>query len=90
MANRQIITAQCGCLVPATKQYAQKHSCSKCGAVCCDRHLYFYVDENNIAITRNSRPYCAQCYNDLSKYTLKFNLLKKYYNEDKNSNFIQP
>ena len=62
MANRQLKTAKCGCLIPATKQFAAKHTCSKCGEPCCEKHLYFYVDGNNIAITRNSKLYCEQCY----------------------------
>lgn len=38
-----------------------KNYCSKCGKVYCDRHIYFYVDGNNIAITRNAPPLCWAC-----------------------------
>lgn len=36
--------------------------CSKCGKNVCLRHIYQYVDESNIAITRNSPMLCAECY----------------------------
>ena len=36
--------------------------CSKCGKDVCLAHVYQYVDESNIAITRNLPMLCAECY----------------------------
>lgn len=32
--------------------------CSVCKAPTCPRHTYYYVDESNIAVTRNALPKC--------------------------------
>ena len=37
--------------------------CNKCGKVLKLKQLYSYVDGNNGAITKNSKSYCAKCYN---------------------------
>ena len=36
--------------------------CKKCGKDFCLRHIYQYVDESNIAITKNSPLLCAEYY----------------------------
>lgn len=36
--------------------------CSECSQSFCQRHIYYYIDEANIAITKNSKPYCEDCY----------------------------
>lgn len=36
--------------------------CKKCGKDLCLGHIYQYVDESNIAITKNSPMLCAECY----------------------------
>lgn len=57
--------ATCGCEIPATKKFEQKNKCSKCNNVFCGKHLYFYVDGNNISITKNSKNYCETCYKEI-------------------------
>jgi hypothetical protein len=39
--------------------------CAKCGTGLCAKHAYTYVDGNNGAITRNSRPHCERCYREV-------------------------
>ena len=53
---------KCGCEVPKK----EIHQCSKCAESFCGRHIYYYIDEANISITRNSKPHCKQCY--IEKY----------------------
>jgi hypothetical protein len=53
-------TLDCGCTVTTKKEI---HFCRDCGLRVCSKHLYFYVDESNIAITKNSPGLCADCYN---------------------------
>ena len=36
--------------------------CSKCGKLKTDKELFYYVDGNNISITKNARAYCYKCY----------------------------
>jgi hypothetical protein len=48
----------CGCDVNKKEQY----TCSLCNQLFCGKHIYFYIDESNIAITRNSKPHCETCY----------------------------
>jgi hypothetical protein len=36
--------------------------CGKCGADICPTDTRYYVDEANIAITRNAIPECAMCF----------------------------
>ena len=36
--------------------------CGKCGAPACASDTFFYVDDTNAAITRNSTPECAHCH----------------------------
>jgi ribosomal protein S27AE len=38
------------------------YSCAKCGKELRANETYYYVDGNNIAITKNSKPYCGACY----------------------------
>jgi len=57
------IIAKCGCEISATN----KNKCSKCGRIFCNKHLYSYVDGNNISITKNSKSYCKKCYNEIYK-----------------------
>lgn len=40
----------------------EQNECSKCGEIFCGKHIFYYVDGNNIAITRNSEGYCRNCY----------------------------
>lgn len=35
--------------------------CSKCSNIDKYRNMFFYVDESNIAITKNSKPICKTC-----------------------------
>ena len=62
-------TADCGCLVNFAAKYKGKeyHFCTVCGKMICNSHLWRWVDENNISITKNARPYCEICYS--KKYT---------------------
>jgi hypothetical protein len=53
---------KCGCDVPKN----EVHQCSKCADSFCGRHIYYYIDEANIAITKNSKPHCEKCY--IEKY----------------------
>ena len=39
-----------------------KNTCRMCGKPFCNSHLYSYVDESNIAITKNSPLLCKECY----------------------------
>ena len=57
------IVAKCGCDV-AKKDMLQ---CNGCNEHFCGRHIYFYIDEANIAITKNSRPHCEKCYKEKYK-----------------------
>ena len=36
--------------------------CSECKSILCSKHIYFYVDGNNISITKNAKPHCKECY----------------------------
>ena len=36
--------------------------CSNCGLKFCRKHIYSYVDGNNIAITKNAPALCIKCY----------------------------
>ena len=36
--------------------------CRTCGRAFCGKHIYFYVDENNGAITKNSPERCKECW----------------------------
>jgi hypothetical protein len=38
--------------------------CSECKEVKCGKHIYYYVDEANKSITKNSKPYCKNCYRE--------------------------
>lgn len=51
---------KCGCIVTNKKQ---KYSCKSCGSELCAKHIYYYTDESNIAITKNSPGLCYDCYN---------------------------
>lgn len=46
----------CGC------QSKEHGACSNCGKKFCFKHLFFYVDESNTAITQNSPELCDSCY----------------------------
>jgi hypothetical protein len=39
-----------------------KQRCYKCAAEICHADTRFYVDEANIAITRNAPPECSMCF----------------------------
>jgi len=52
------IDCDCGCQKPKK----ETGTCTRCVGRFCHSHLYSYVDESNAAITRNSPPYCKQCY----------------------------
>ncbi len=52
------ILANCGCEI----KKKEAMYCSKCGNIFCPKHLFFYVDGNNISITKNSKPHCERCY----------------------------
>ena len=41
---------------------AKKYVCAGCGKELTPEDACFYVDGCNIAITRNSPPYCRSCY----------------------------
>lgn len=36
-------------------------NCSVCHEWFCNRHIYYYADESNIAITNSARPKCSEC-----------------------------
>lgn len=59
------ITGSCGCEISDAKNHIGKDVmiCSKCGQKCCDKHYYFSVDGNNIAITKTnfSHGICHTC-----------------------------
>ena len=38
--------------------------CSNCNDIKCLKHIYSYVDESNIAITKNSPLFCRICYRE--------------------------
>jgi len=54
----------CGC-DPVTKDKLYK--CAKCGKYFCGEHVFCYVDESNIAITKNSPNLCKDCYEETYK-----------------------
>jgi hypothetical protein len=54
--------AQCGCEVPKFKYFARDNTCTKCSGLFCPKHIYTYVDESNIAITKNAPKLCEACY----------------------------
>lgn len=37
------------------------HACNRCGKALCDAHTHYYVDGQNIAITKSAPPQCATC-----------------------------
>ncbi len=39
-----------------------ENKCLKCGEIFCAKHIYFYVDESNESITKNSAGWCRNCY----------------------------
>lgn len=43
---------------------SKNNCCSGCGKQLPDKLLFSYVDESNIAITKNSPYYCWRCYNE--------------------------
>ena len=60
--------------------------CEECKKSLCSEHAYFYIDENNGAITNNSPYLCKRCYekkyhkkilSDVEKF--KNNLIKNFY-----------
>lgn len=48
----------CGCNVRNKKEIFK---CSKCNKSLCSKHSYYYVDENNVAITNNASANCEDC-----------------------------
>jgi len=38
------------------------YKCSNCGICKKDTEIFYYIDGNNIAITKNSPPLCFDCY----------------------------
>lgn len=65
MGARKTITGCCGCEISAAKNQIGKtvNTCSKCGGKCCNKHYYFHVDGNNIAITKShyKNGVCSKC-----------------------------
>lgn len=55
----------CGCEVSSAKSKLNKTTfrCSKCHGLCCEKHYFFNVDGNNIAITRQNfkQGVCLKC-----------------------------
>lgn len=51
------ICAECGETIRRKRDVLR---CNSCGAVCCPRHAYYYVDGNSGAITRSARPACRE------------------------------
>ena len=49
--------------IKTERQLNEIHRCFKCNKETMYRHLYFYVDESNIAITKNSKGICEECKN---------------------------
>lgn len=61
-----MVKGSCGCEISTSKNKLNKliFICSKCGGLCCDKHYYFKVDGNNIAITKANfkNGICLKCY----------------------------
>lgn len=47
------------------KEKSKMYTCCKCGRELPDNQLFNYVDDSNIAITKNSKDYCWRCYNEV-------------------------
>jgi len=43
-------------------KWVKNYTCTKCKNNFCGSHIYSYVDESNIAISKNSLKYCKNCY----------------------------
>lgn len=56
--------ADCGCTInKILKEKSKTWFVCKCGAIVCSKHTYAaYVDENNIAISKNAPMVCKSCY----------------------------
>lgn len=67
----------CGCIINNKKQI--KH-CAKCNMTLCEKHQLYYIDGNNIAITKNSKPYCRKC--SLKVYGIEYNVWSDYENKN--------
>ena len=63
MAKIKTEIGKCGCEIPSAKTHENKTKfrCSKCNEFSCGKHVYFYVDGNNISITKNARGICIKC-----------------------------
>ena len=47
--------------IKTEKQLNSLVCCKICNKLVKYRYAYFYTDENNISITNNSKPICANC-----------------------------
>lgn len=59
VTRKEKYALDCGCTVATKKEI---HACRDCGGQFCGKHIYTYVDDSNVAITRNSPELCAECY----------------------------
>jgi hypothetical protein len=56
--------------------------CSLCHATACHKHVYQWVDENNVSISKYQPLLCLFCYNEKypkDKPELQFKLLNQFY-----------
>ena len=53
---------KCAWCVRTGKAKSNIIPCHRCKELVCGGCTYFYVDGNNIAITRSSHKYCIECY----------------------------
>ena len=60
-----MVKGTCGCEISPAKTQIGKtvNVCSKCKGKCCNKHYYFNVDGNNIAITKSlfRMGICSKC-----------------------------
>lgn len=50
------------CGLPLLASMGQVKRCAICGKIVCPRHIYSYLDADNMAITLNSPEICADCF----------------------------
>ena len=53
--------SHCGDCGEGTRK-ADTFTCAVCLKKFCPSHSFYYVDESNASITKNSRAHCASCY----------------------------
>lgn len=49
------------CHIRILKSKKEVYQCHDCGSNICGKHCFFYVDEANKAITKNSPNLCSDC-----------------------------